>query len=181
MNELIALAIQTWLDTVKQRILDEWETNSKITDMQKSIDTVVMPFANSLVSGKLSAMGYGAFISEYGSGHLIDTNSPYWEDYVESDAYNPARASDGNEFIGRADGDVIYRPDGTQDVSMGRAEGKRLEHQLGNLAPYEAVPPSHKIQEVIDLALPELILSIESIIRKTIEFQITGQTINIGG
>jgi hypothetical protein len=167
----VTAIVNQWANGVVSTIQSKWSNLSGIQGQANATaDTPMVIYGN--VVEYIRASGFKAFAVEYGIGHLIDTNSPYFEDYKNSDRWNPRREADGNEFIGRAKGETIYRPDGTTDISTGRAEGKRLEHALGNLEAYVAQEPMHIIEENIQASLPDLYARLNEVIPQLIAEQL---------
>jgi hypothetical protein len=152
--ELSALVHQ-WATEVSWTIQNKWEGSQGVDGLAEcSVDVPYISSGN--VVEYIRAWGDKAWILEYGSGHTLDESNPYLEDYKSTDRWNPARASDGNEFIGRTAGETVYVPDGTTYESTGRAEGMRLEHQMGNKEPYESKVPLHIVHEYIEAEIPTL-------------------------
>jgi len=152
--ELSALVYQ-WAKEVSWTIQNKWENSQGVDGLAEcSVDVPYISSGN--VVEYIRAWGDKAWILEYGSGHTLDESNPYLEDYKSTDRWNPARASDGNEFVGRAAGEIVYVPDGTTYESTGKAEGMRLEHQMGNKLPYKSQVPLHIVQEEIQKEIPTL-------------------------
>lgn len=151
----LSFLVNQWATEVSWAIQNKWEGSHGVEgNAEISVDVPYISSGN--VVEYIRAQGDKAWILEYGSGHTLDESNPYLEDYKSSDRWNPARESDGNEFIGRAAGETVYVPDGTTYESTGRAEGMRLEHQMGNKLPYKSQIPLHIIQEEIQKEIPTL-------------------------
>jgi hypothetical protein len=155
MEQKVAKIISFWTETICHRVENRWGNMSGIEGIAE-IHATLPKIVGSIITSEISAGGDKAWIAEYGSGHLLDESSPYFNDYKKSDRFNPARTADGNEFIGRKAGDIIFAPDGSEYASSGRAEGMRLEHPLGELPPYKAFAPTHVILEEVKKVLPSI-------------------------
>jgi hypothetical protein len=155
-DQIIAERLIYLSEVICGRIRNEWAL--QVVQGVKTVDADVAIVTPGLVMSTILAHGDSAFIIEFGSGHLMETSpniegNPYLAEYMSSDRWNSARVADGNEFIGRAKGETVYRPDGTSYQSSGKAEGMRLEHALGNLPAYQAQIPMHIIRNQIDFAM----------------------------
>jgi len=174
-EQIIAGVIKIHTDIICANVKNRWNSMSAIIgkeEIYSGLPTIV----GSIVIATINASGEAAFIKEFGSGHLIDTSSPYFAEYKNSDRWNPRRDNDGNEFVGRAKGETVYRPDGTTYQSTGKAEGLRLEHDIGksgNYPGYKAFLPSHVIQEEIMKEIPELIMHIQQAVASYVQQQLT--------
>jgi hypothetical protein len=172
-NDAVVLIVNRWIQTICNRVKAEWGSKQGLSGMQKDINGFVLPFVMNEIVGVIKASGYGAYIGEWGSGHSLDENNPYLNAYKGTDAWNSARNSNGNEFIGRAKGDKIYRPNGDIEESSGKAEGMRLEHKLSSGYPaYKAFPAMHIIRQEITFAIPQIKAEIQTAIQKEIRIQL---------
>jgi hypothetical protein len=159
MNKVIMSVVILWSKRIYERVRNKWDSKaSSVKGRAETIEPTIAIIKDAIVA-TLEFSGDKAWITEYGSGHLMDLDNPYLSKYMNSGRYNWVRATEGNEFIGRAKGDKVYRPDGTVYESTGKAEGLRLEHPLGNTGqfpPYEAQEPLHIIQQEIEAAIVEI-------------------------
>lgn len=167
MKQEISRIIALWTKTVCARVKNKWASMSGI-EGESEITASLPQVVGGMIFAEIVAKGGKAWIAEFGSGHLLDTSSPYFEEYKRSDRWNTRREADGNEFIGRAAGEIIYHPDGTTSVSAGRAEGMRLEHALGDLPPLKAFTASHVIRDEVTAAIPEIVEAISKALAKDI-------------
>lgn len=159
----IAKVLKLHTDIICTRVRARWGSMSTIVGKEE-IHSNLPVIVGTTIIASIESSGMAAFIKEFGSGHLLDPSSPYFAEYKNSPMWNNARTSDGNEFVGRSAGATVYRPDGSTSTSTGKAEGMRLEHQLGNLPAYKAFSPSHTIQHEVSAELPEIILHLQQVI-----------------
>lgn len=99
------------------------------------------------VVGKVWAGGIGALTTEWGSGSLADTSNPAWDEYTQSQYWNPARDPGRHTIRGRPEGDYVDL-DGETHHSSGRWEGRNLEWK------YPPVEPQHWMREIVSLSRP---------------------------
>lgn len=113
----------------------------------------------------LQYSGLAAWIAEYGSGSQMDTLSPYYDSY----SMNPLRKNKGNAFLGRKEGDIVYRPDGSSYTSSGNMEGLNLEWRLGKrFSPFVAEKAQHIIRNEINMWAQEIKPELKQLIRREI-------------
>jgi len=173
-NEAVYKKLIQWTAVLVERIKSEWGNRSNISDWEKDIDFYVSPIVGNIMRSHLSAGGLGAWIAEYGSGSLIDKNSPYYESYINSDNYNRLRESNNGSFTGRDIGETVYSPDGTSYQSTGRAKGLNLESGSKFKESYIASPPMHIIEQEVRNAMTEIMIDINEAARSAIVTYITG-------
>ena len=173
-NEAVYKKLIQWTAVLVERIKSEWGNRSNISDWEKDIDFYVSPIVGNIMRSHLSAGGLGAWIAEYGSGSLIDKNSPYYESYINSDNYNRLRESNNGSFTGRDIGETVYSPDGTSYQSTGRAKGLNLESGSKFKESYIASPPMHIIEQEVINVIPEIMIDISETARSAIVTYIMG-------
>lgn len=173
-NDAVYKRLIQWTAVLVERIKSEWGNRGNISDWEKDIDFYVSPMVGNVMRSHLSAGGLGAWIAEYGSGSLIDKNSPYYESYINSDNYNRLRESNNGSFTGRDIGETVYSPDGTSYQSTGRAKGLNLESGSKFKESYIASPPMHIIEQEVRNAMPEIMIDINETARSAIVTYITG-------
>lgn len=160
-NLVVAGRLEYWAGVICEQVNQRWSTRiSPENDGEREIHHDNLATKGNIVSIDIIASGMAAFIAEYGSGHLIDVTSPYFAQYKSSEYWNGNREMDGNEFVGRAKGAIVHRIDGSTYASSGRAEGMRLEHDMGRGASfgkypaYTAALPMHIIKEEVAATMP---------------------------
>jgi hypothetical protein len=173
-NDAVYKKLIQWTAVLVERIKSEWGNRSNISDWEKDIDFYVSPMVGNIMRSHLSAGGLGAWIAEYGSGSLIDKDSPYYESYINSDNYNRLRESHNGSFTGRDIGETVYSPDGTSYQSTGRAKGLNLESGSKFKESYIASPPMHIIEQEVINAMPEIMIDINETARSAIVTYIMG-------
>lgn len=186
-EQIIAGVLKLHCDIIATRVKSRWSTMSAIKG-QESIHSTLPVIIGNLVSASIEAQGMSAWIKEYGSGSLVDTKSPYWQEYTQSPMYNKERATEGNEFIARSAGSTVYRPDGTTYSSTGNAyrrvykmnkagqHGLHLERPLnrtGNYPGYKAFLGSHIIEHEVSAELPEIIAHLQQVIEAEVLAELT--------
>lgn len=170
------LAIHTAI--ICERVKARWKNMSAIKGLEE-IHSDLPVIVGDLVTGTINASGDAAWIKEFGSGSKLDVTSPYFEAYKRTDRWNKEREYEGNEFIGRKQGDTVYRPDGTTYISSGKANrrvykmnkasyrsdgqtgqyGLHLERPLnwsGKNPGFKAFAPTHVIRNEILKEKPEI-------------------------
>lgn len=177
LNLLLRAVLLEHCEAIRLRVKAKWDNMSEIQG-QEDIETKLYPTIGNMVVAQIEASGDAAWIKEYGSGHLLDESSPYFEAYKMSDRWNPERETEGNEFIARSKGTTVHRPDGSTYQSSGNAyrhvykkatqNGLHLEHDLnrsGNNPGYKAFQPTHVIRDEVLFELPLLLMHLN----KTVE------------
>lgn len=99
------------------------------------------------VVGTVSVGGMQALITEWGSGSLADESNPAWDEYTQSQYYNPSRYPYGHPITGRPPG-TYTDLDGIERDSSGLAEGLNLERWL---PPQE---PQHWMRGLVERSRP---------------------------
>ena len=173
-NEAVYKKLIEWTAVLCERIKSEWGNRSNISDWEKDIDFYVSPMVGNILQSHLSAGGLGAWIAEYGSGSLIDKNSPYYENYISSENYNKLRDLNDGSFTGRDIGETVYSPDGTSYQSTGNAKGLDLEKGKMFKDRYIASPPMHIIEQEVRNALPEIMIDVQQVAKSAIVTYIMG-------
>jgi len=102
------------------------------------------------VFGSVWAGGVGALTTEWGSGSLANESNPAWDEYVQSQYYNPSRQPYGHPISGRPAGSYVNL-DGETKISTGRMEGLNLE---GFLPP---TPAQHWFQGIVERSRNEIL------------------------
>jgi hypothetical protein len=109
------------------------------------------------ILGRVEAGGVGALVTEHGSGSKSDPDNPAWDDYFNSEYYNPARPKmPGAPIMGRPFG--TYKDlDGKTQRSGGGLAGVNMEgltitdrktKERIKIEPHE---PLHWLEKVIEL------------------------------
>lgn len=95
------------------------------------------------IIGYLKANTY-VLADSYGTGSLMLTDNPGFQEYRNSDRWNPART--GKVIVGRPMG--VYKDAfGKVHVTSGRLKGKKIEHMVfNNKYKIEPVAPSYALQ-----------------------------------
>jgi len=106
--------------------------------------------AAGIVTGTFFSGGMQALITEWGSGSLADESNPAWDEYVNSQYYNPARFPYGHPISGRPEG-TYTTLDNILAYSTGNAEGLNLERVL---RPQE---PQHWLQGIVERSRPYIL------------------------
>jgi len=159
-KDIITARLAYWAQAICEQVINKWGGYQGGQEILSETAAITPE----LIATEIIASGMGAWIMEFGSGSALDVGNPFFSNYISSDMWNAERAKNGNEFLGRKKGDKIYRPDGTIDISSGRAEGMRLEHSFSG---YEPELPRHIIRDEITFTMP---LIQEDIISNVLEY-----------
>lgn len=190
----VVMVIDKWTRIICARVEARWAGLSGIQQWEKEIRADPVIVTRNMVIGSIRASKAGAFIAEFGSGHLMEkteAGNPYLDEYKRSPMWNKEREYEGYEWIGREAGATVYRPDGSTDVSSGKAHvqvnrmnnasyredgatgqyGLHLEHDLnrsGNNPGYKAIEPMYVIQHEVEAALPDMLEDIANAVGQDI-------------
>lgn len=123
---------------------------------QSQITAWVTEEANRIL-GQVEAGGMGALITEWGSGSESDPDNPAWDDYFDSEYYNPARPRvPGAPIVGRPYG--TYKDlDGNTHRSGGGLAGENIEgmtftdRKTGEKVTIEPHEPLHWLEKLVEL------------------------------
>lgn len=149
-REILTSCAHQFANSIKTR-LDQAATDK--TDGQRQVHVSPIQETVNTMSIEVAAGGLSTWIIEYGSGSRLDINSPYLQQYINSDMFNKARLSDGFAFKGRQKGDIVYNLDGTSYRSSGELAGKNLERMRN---PYLPSNPNHVIEAEKDFIAPQI-------------------------
>lgn len=130
--------ISDCVDKLSLRYYSEVESALRISEARSdiSIERLTDSDKNIIVSRIIG--GAYAIVDSWGTGSLMDTNNPSWNDYAESEYYNPSRPkSSGTQIVGRPAGEYmdIF---GNAQISTGALEGRNLENIPGS-----PITPTH--------------------------------------
>jgi len=100
--------------------------------------------------GTVSAGGMQALITEWGSGSLADTSNPAWDEYTQSEYWNPARDPGKHTIRGRPAGEYPDL-DNQQRHSSGGKEGINLEWK------FPPMPAQHWLQGIVERSRPYIL------------------------
>ena len=186
LQQRIAQVLQKHTAVICSRVRANWGRSSAIKGLAE-INSDFPRIIGTTIVATLNAHGLAAWINEYGSGSAMDTKSPYYAQYIASPMFNKERLSEGNEFIAREQGATVYRPDGSQYTSSGKAHrrihkmntasyrsdglkgqyGLHLERPLnfsGKYPGFKAFLGQHVIKREIDLEYPTIVLEVNKVI-----------------
>jgi len=138
---------------------------------QSQITAWVTEEANRII-GRVEAGGMGALITEHGSGSKADPDNPAWDDYFDSEYYNPARPKvPGAPIMGRPYG--TYKDlDGKTHRSGGGLAGVDIEgmtfidrktKEKVTIEPHE---PLHWLEKLVELNRKRVIDRLTGVIER---------------
>lgn len=149
----VANAMHEWAVMVTERIENRWD-NLQGVKGEHHVSANIPVELSGFVTQRIEAWGQAAWIIEYGSGSLSDTESnPYIGDYISDEMFNHYRSKVDMTIRGRDEG-TYTDLDGNEYYSSGKMAGKDLE--LKPVYRGMTMIPMHVVEEECTMALPEL-------------------------
>ncbi|WP_371380736.1 hypothetical protein [Sporomusa aerivorans] len=169
LTPVIEGVVVLWSERICNRIKARWSTLG-IQGNAKA-DWFLLGSVKGMVASRIIGSGQKAWIAEFGSGSLVDTDNPYLQEYLQSPQFNQWRLQSSRmPIMGRSTGEH-KNIDGEALVSSDKLAEFDLERD-GNLQ-WQPHEPMHIMQEEVTAALPEIAESLSDAISKAITEEVS--------